>query len=181
MPIRYRDFLNLGDCLGPEEGIVSPDGRFEMVMQGDGNLVTYSRGIFGLAEAKSPRWSTNTQGRAAGASLCLELDGNVRLRRGNEVFWETGTGVKVVGPDGTDITGQAMLWKAEQQAASAAAAGVAVSRGESQLTSDQIRQMKIEAERARLEAKAKADAAAKKQAAIDARRNDRESSRGGRK
>lgn len=63
-------------------GAYAPGGR--LVMQGDGNLVIYTRG-------GAPAWNSGTSG-AAGAHLALQDDGNLVIYRGDGVpVWWTGT------------------------------------------------------------------------------------------
>jgi SpoIID/LytB domain protein len=60
----------------------SPDGRFQAVLQSDGNLVIYGAG--------RALWATGTQ--AAGAVLSVQSDGNVVLYDGaGHPLWSTGT------------------------------------------------------------------------------------------
>lgn len=65
-------------------GRTSPDGRFRLVMQADGNLVLYAPGPAAL-------WHTRTAGRP-GATAVLQADGNLVLRsRAGAVLWHTRT------------------------------------------------------------------------------------------
>jgi GH25 family lysozyme M1 (1,4-beta-N-acetylmuramidase) len=56
-----------GEGLGPGDSVSSCDGRFTLVMQGDGNLVQYSLGV--------PLWWSGTNGRG-GYVAAMQTDGN---------------------------------------------------------------------------------------------------------
>ena len=97
------------------QSILSCDGRFKLVLGGDGNLVLYegstalwSAGTAGKASAKAvmqgdgnfviydasgnPLWSSNTAGNN-GASLLVQNDGNtVIFSSSGATLWSTGTG-----------------------------------------------------------------------------------------
>lgn len=57
------------------------------IMQGDGNLVVYRRSILPLSE---PLWASGTVGQP-GAYLVLQDDGNLVIKRGASPIWATGT------------------------------------------------------------------------------------------
>lgn len=63
--------LNPDERLLPDEMLVSGDGRFELVMQGDGNLVLYRHGAHAL-------WATGTSGNQV-AFAVMQGDGNFVL------------------------------------------------------------------------------------------------------
>lgn len=66
-----------------DHGVSSCDGRFLLLMQGDGNLVLYQNG--------SPIWNSGTQGHPA-AGLYLRQDGNLVISTGmNRILWSSGT------------------------------------------------------------------------------------------
>jgi hypothetical protein len=65
------DRLNPDGRLNAGDSLTSQDGRFTLVMQADGNLVTYWTG--GAA-----RWATGTDGRAVSYAI-MQLDGNLVL------------------------------------------------------------------------------------------------------
>ena len=106
--------LTGGEALGQNEHVTSCDGRFELVMQGDGNLVLY--------EGASALWNTGTEGRGGvraamqddgnfvvydaanhpvwadmasfghpGAHLAVQDDGNVVVYEGAQALWATNT------------------------------------------------------------------------------------------
>ena len=102
-----------GQQLSPGQAATSCDGRFRLVMQGDGNLVLYQGG--------TPRWNTATNGRggqravmqgdgnfvlytAVGAALfntqtagltnsflAIQNDGNLVVYQGSTAHWNSGT------------------------------------------------------------------------------------------
>ncbi|MFI5933376.1 CHAP domain-containing protein [Actinoplanes sp. NPDC051494] len=75
--------LSAGEQLGTDARLVSPNGRFVLVMQSDGNLVEYAPG--GVAV-----WSTGTN--RAGSIVRMQTDGNlVVVAPGNISVWWTGT------------------------------------------------------------------------------------------
>ena len=103
-----------GQSLGVGNQLTSCDGRFRLVLQGDGNLVLYKNGTQAL-------WHTSTFGNAAhfawmqpdgnfvlyntamqalwhagtfgnpGAHLALQNDGNLVIYRNGVALWHTGT------------------------------------------------------------------------------------------
>jgi hypothetical protein len=64
-------FLPSSGTLGVNERITSCDGRFQLIMQGDGNLVLYKGGV-------TPLWHTVTGG-SAGRKAVVQADGNFVL------------------------------------------------------------------------------------------------------
>ncbi|MHB1843424.1 MAG: GH25 family lysozyme [Deltaproteobacteria bacterium] len=79
--------LNPGDGLGPGDQVVSCQACFNLVMQGDGNLVLYQQG-------KGALWSTKTNGQNGEAAV-MQTDGNfVLYSSGGCPLWNSGTGGK---------------------------------------------------------------------------------------
>jgi hypothetical protein len=68
--------------LQPGEAIFSPDGRFSLAMQGDGNLV--------LSAPWGAIWSTNTSGQT-GSYATMQSDGNFVVYNGSRSVWDSGT------------------------------------------------------------------------------------------
>lgn len=69
--------------LNPGESVTSPDGRFSLTMQGDGNLVEYSPG-------QSAVWASGTSG--SGSILRMQDDGNLVIyAAGNRAVWASNT------------------------------------------------------------------------------------------
>jgi hypothetical protein len=79
----FTGSMPAGQRLAAGQSLSSGDGKYRLVMQGDGNLVIYSpnRAI----------WSTNTQGRSIGFFV-LQGDGNMVIYGSNSVpFWASWT------------------------------------------------------------------------------------------
>ncbi len=75
--------MNAGGTLKAGEQLVSTDGRFVLVYQGDGNLVLYKSG--------AAKWSTSTFGTAPGTTV-MQGDGNfVVYDAGGRPVWNAGT------------------------------------------------------------------------------------------
>jgi peptidoglycan/xylan/chitin deacetylase (PgdA/CDA1 family) len=85
---QVSDRLIPGQQLSVGQSLYSRDGRYRLVLQGDGNLVIYS-----------PRnraiWSTKTNGKG-GNRLVLQTDGNLVLYAGNKPLWSSKTSRKAV-------------------------------------------------------------------------------------
>ncbi|TQM83844.1 peptidase inhibitor I9 [Saccharothrix saharensis] len=78
------DTLVRGESLRAGQSKVSPDGRFTLVMQGDGNLVLYTA-------AGQALWHTYTNGRGA-THVILQEDGNLVLyTAAGQPLWHTHT------------------------------------------------------------------------------------------
>lgn len=75
--------LVANQALGVNEELTSCDGRFALILQGDGNLVLYQNGIKAL-------WSTGTHGKPAEATVMQE-DGNFVMYGGGGALWHTHT------------------------------------------------------------------------------------------
>lgn len=65
------DVLRAGESLGIDQKLTSSNGKYTLIMQGDGNLVLY-------AESNTPVWATSTQGKGA-IRASLQDDGNLVL------------------------------------------------------------------------------------------------------
>ncbi|MET8229331.1 hypothetical protein ABZS77_01455 [Micromonospora sp. NPDC005298] len=87
-PAQARDLtLTLGPdvVLGPNEALLSPNGLYRLIMQGDGNAVVYSMPNY------KPLWATNTG--TPNSVLRMQGDGNLVVRApGNVPVWSSGTG-----------------------------------------------------------------------------------------
>lgn len=110
----YTGSMNANQLLNTNQMLISPDGRYKLIMQGDGNLVLYSpnrplwwsstdnkpvvrfavQGDGNLVlydSAYRPYWNTGTQGRG-GNSLHLQNDGNLVLYDSqSRAVWHTRT------------------------------------------------------------------------------------------
>lgn len=76
-------WLNSGERLNAGQSRTSCDGRFQLIMQGDGNLVLYQKRV-------GPVWESATQ--ASGAFAVMQGDGNfVVYDGGGRSIWHTGS------------------------------------------------------------------------------------------
>jgi nucleoid-associated protein YgaU len=65
------DVLRAGESLGIDQKLTSSNGKYILIMQGDGNLVLYT-------ESNTPVWATRTEGKGA-VRASLQDDGNLVL------------------------------------------------------------------------------------------------------
>ncbi|HEX8936323.1 MAG TPA: LysM peptidoglycan-binding domain-containing protein [Pseudonocardiaceae bacterium] len=65
------DVLRAGESLGIDQKLTSSNGKYTLIMQGDGNLVLYT-------ESNAPVWATRTQSSGA-VRASLQDDGNLVL------------------------------------------------------------------------------------------------------
>lgn len=71
-----------GERLNPGQSLFAADGRYQFIMQTDGNLVLYQDG--------AARWSSNT--RTANSFAIMQTDGNlVVVNPSNQAVWHSGT------------------------------------------------------------------------------------------
>ena len=113
--------LNPGEQLNAGQRLVSTNGSYVLVMQGDGNLVEYAPGnravwasgtsvansvalmqrdgnLVVIAPGNRPVWGTGTSGNA-GADLELQNDGNlVVYGTGHVARWASGSGASSTNP-----------------------------------------------------------------------------------
>ena len=83
-PTASGDDMQPGEVLPPGFSIRSPDGRYALVYQGDGNLV--------LDGPAGPAWASDTGGTSVGA-VAMQDDGNLVVRdAGSAAVWGSGTG-----------------------------------------------------------------------------------------
>ncbi len=69
----------------------SGDGRFKMVVQGDGNLVIY--------QSNQPIWASNTSGRGyPNFKLAMQSDGNLVMYGRNGATWASNTNGRGTSP-----------------------------------------------------------------------------------
>ncbi len=76
------DTMKAGDSLDRGNSLTSPNGRFALRMQPDGNLVLY--------DGDKPTWATNTQ-RDGGERLDMQSDGNMVVYAGKKALWSSKT------------------------------------------------------------------------------------------
>ena len=80
-----RDILRAGARLLPGQALTSPNGRYRLVYQVDGNLVLYDD------VDRTVPWSNGTAGTAAGQAV-LQADGNFVVYDAQVIgIWSTGT------------------------------------------------------------------------------------------
>ena len=107
------DRLNVNEALEIEQNLRSPDSRFTLVMQGDGNLVLYrnsdGKPLWATRTTGGTRavmqgdgnlvlypsfgaavWASNTAGND-GSIVQLQNDGNLVIYRGTTAIWASGT------------------------------------------------------------------------------------------
>ena len=75
--------LQEGQMLLDGSALVSPSGRYRLVLQGDGNLVLYWEG--------QPLWNSGTRGDAPD-HLIMQNDGNLVIYQGLNVLWDSKSG-----------------------------------------------------------------------------------------
>jgi hypothetical protein len=76
--------LKAGQELKAGQSLYSPSGQYQLIMQGDGNLVIYSGG--------SAIWNTGTEGTGTSNYLAMQGDGNlVVYTSANKAVWNSGT------------------------------------------------------------------------------------------
>lgn len=85
-PPNVSNVLQPGAFLKPGEKLLSPNGRYQLIYQHDGNLVLYRPGNLAI-------WSTRTNGQAAGKCLMNKSNGNLILfTPNNRAIWSTQVG-----------------------------------------------------------------------------------------
>lgn len=83
VPADIVGHMTAGQTLIPGQSLTSADGRYKLVLQGDGNLVLYS--------PNRALWSTGTQGRSPGLFV-LQGDGNMVIYGSdNRPYWASWT------------------------------------------------------------------------------------------
>ena len=79
------DHLEPGQQLMHDQSITSTDGRFQLIMQTDGNLVVYR------TRDRRPLWATGTQQTDAQRAI-MQTDGNLVLYHiNNQPVWASNT------------------------------------------------------------------------------------------
>lgn len=84
-----------GQSLQSNQSITSPNGRYMLIMQNDGNLVVYKT----PASVANAIWASNTAG-SGGKQVIMQMDGNLVVYKGNgtspaDAVWASNT----VGPN----------------------------------------------------------------------------------
>ena len=116
--VHPQDTLYEGEALTPGQRLTSLDGRFNLILQTDGNLVMYdphnraiwssnSNGHPNVSEAimqpdgnlviyengSNPYWATQTSGDASQPSLVMQSDGNLVMYSTGTSYWSSKTEV----------------------------------------------------------------------------------------
>lgn len=105
--VAVTDTLAPGTTLEPGQFVVSADGKYRLIMQGDGNLVAYGPagavwatytngpnrravmqgdGNLVIYEGSKALWNSQTGG-FAGSRLVMQTDGNVVIYEGSRAIW----------------------------------------------------------------------------------------------
>jgi len=89
-PVDDPSNLIPGEELLPGQSIQSGDGRYSLVLQGDGNLVLYDTAAASDLWSATAMWATNTAGKNVTHAI-MQHDGNFVLYDGAEKVWATDT------------------------------------------------------------------------------------------
>ena len=84
----FRDTLPTGKALNQDDQVVSNSGRYQLILQRDGNLVLYD-----LSGGQKALWASGTTGQAANQCI-MQTDGNLvlyDLSGGQKALWASGT------------------------------------------------------------------------------------------
>jgi len=77
--------LPSGGRLNPDDDVISNSGRYQLILQRDGNLVLYDR-----SAGRRPLWSTQTQGQAV-HDCVMQTDGNLVIYGFPNQIWTSQT------------------------------------------------------------------------------------------
>jgi hypothetical protein len=89
----YISVLPSGAKLQKNEDVLSNSGRFDLVLQGDGNLVLYDTTLGLIGDPKAAIWASDTYTRRADYCL-MQGDGNLvmfGIPNERHVIWDLGT------------------------------------------------------------------------------------------
>jgi hypothetical protein len=81
----FKDTLPSGGRLDPNDDVVSNNGRFQLIMQSDGNLVLYDN-----VAGRKPIWTSGTQGKPVN-NCVMQSDGNLVIYGLPNPIWDSGT------------------------------------------------------------------------------------------
>jgi len=84
----FRDTLPTGKALNQDDQVVSNSGRYQLILQRDGNLVLYDP-----SAGQKVLWASGTTGQATNQCL-MQTDGNLvlyDLSAGQKALWASGT------------------------------------------------------------------------------------------
>lgn len=86
--MNFRDTLPTGKALNQDDQVVSNSGRYQLILQKDGNLVLYD-----LSGGQKALWTSGTSGQVANQCI-MQTDGNLvlyDLSSGQKALWASGT------------------------------------------------------------------------------------------
>ncbi|MFZ6876518.1 hypothetical protein ACO0LF_31110, partial [Undibacterium sp. Di27W] len=86
----YMGSMGAGENLMEGQALYSANGRFQLVLQPDGNLVVYDRQQ-GSAANPYVVWSTNTRAPSGSTGLAMQTDGNLVLYHAGLPLWQSAT------------------------------------------------------------------------------------------
>lgn len=89
--LRATETPKLTEGLGTNKLLVSPNGQFSLVMQGDGNLVMYKTAC-GVGDPKCAFWQSGTRSAIAEYNFQINWDGNIVIYGPKGVHHNFGTG-----------------------------------------------------------------------------------------
>jgi len=84
--------VTVGQSLKNDEKICSPNEKFRLVMQNDGNLVLYEG-----RQGGNVMWSSGTNGKGPQCRFDVQRDGNLVIYQyGNQSIWSSGSNNKIM-------------------------------------------------------------------------------------
>ncbi|MFZ6781341.1 DUF4214 domain-containing protein [Undibacterium sp. Ji83W] len=86
----YMGSMNAGQNLLEGQALYSANGRFQLVMQADGNLVMYDRQQ-GNASAPGLIWQSGTHAPSGSTGLAVQTDGNLVIYHAGAPLWQSST------------------------------------------------------------------------------------------
>ncbi len=81
----FRDTLPTGKALNQDDQVVSNSGRYQLILQRDGNFVLYD-----LSAGQKALWSSGTAGHP-NSCLRVQDDGNLAIYQPSDPIWATNT------------------------------------------------------------------------------------------
>ena len=82
----FRNTLPSDGRLNPNDEVVSNNGRFQLLLQTDGNLVLYDN----KTTSPVPLWASNTAGQAV-KNCIMQTDGNLVIYGFPNAIWASNT------------------------------------------------------------------------------------------
>ena len=81
----FRDTLPTGKALNQDDQVVSNSGRYQLILQRDGNLVLYDP-----SAGQKALWASGTAGHP-NSYLRVQDDGNLAIYQPSDPIWATNT------------------------------------------------------------------------------------------